>query len=132
MSELTIGMTNEIQSKTDEEMLAVNVGSGTLKVLATPAVAALMEKAACEMVQPYLGEGITTVGTMISLDHISATPGGADIRAVAILTDAADRKYTFELEAYDNAGLIAKGKHERFAVKIDRFMEKTQKKISQA
>ena len=83
MNNLTTGMTNEVKAKADEKRLAVNMGSGTLRVLATPAVAALMEKAACELVQPYLPEGITSVGTAISIDHISATPCGAEIRAVA-------------------------------------------------
>lgn len=129
MNKLESGMTNEVNAPADEEKLAVNVGSGTLRVLATPAVAALMEKAACELVQPYLSEGVTTVGTMISIDHISATPCGAQVKAVARLTDIADRKYSFDLEAYDNAGLIARGKHERFAVKTERFMEKTEGKL---
>ncbi len=129
MSELISGMTNKVAAKVDEEKLAVNVGSGTLRVLATPAVAALMEKAACELVQPYLSEGITTVGTMISIDHISATPFGAEITAEAKLVDIVDRKFTFELTAYDHAGVIAKGKHERFSVKANRLMEKTENKM---
>ncbi len=130
MSELIPGITNEVSAEADESRLAVNVGSGTLRVLATPAVAALMEQAACELVQPYLPEGITTVGTQICIDHISATPCKAKIRAVAKLIDITDRKYTFELEAYDDAGLIAKGTHTRFAVKAGRFMEKTESKLS--
>ena len=131
MNNLTTGMTNEVKAKADEKRLAVNMGSGTLRVLATPAVAALMEKAACELVQPYLPEGITSVGTAMSMDHLSATPCGAEIRAVAKLTEILDRKYCFDLEAYDNAGMIAKGTHTRFAVKTDRFMEKTEAKLSE-
>lgn len=129
MNELISGITNEVTAVADESRLAVNVGSGTLRVLATPAVAALMEKAACELVQPYLAEGITTVGTEISIEHISASPCTAQIRAVAKLIENDDRKYIFELEAYDNAGLIARGRHTRFAVKAERFMEKTESKI---
>ncbi len=129
MNDISIGITKEIRVNVDESMLAVNVGSGTLEVLATPVVAALMEKAACELVQPFLPEGITTVGTMISIDHISSTPLGAEITALAKLTDITDRKYTFELTARDNAGVIATGKHERFTVKAERFMEKTAAKL---
>ncbi len=129
MNDITTGIVKEISANVDEAMLAVNVGSGTLEVLATPVVAALMEKAACELVQPYLPEGITTVGTMISINHISASSLGAEIIAEARLTDIADRKYTFELTARDNAGVIATGKHERFTVKSQRFMEKTNAKL---
>lgn len=129
MSEINIGTVNTVTVNVDSEMLAVSVGSGTLEVLATPTVAALMEKAACELVQPYLAEGITTVGTMISINHISATPVGAEVTAEAKLVDIADRKYTFELTAKDNSGVIATGKHERFSVKSERFMEKTNAKL---
>lgn len=129
MNELKTGMKNEVQSIADESKLAVNVGSGTLRVLSTPSVAVLMEKAAFEMVQPSLPEGITTVGTMISIEHISATPFNGVFRAAAVLTDISDRKYCFELEAYDEAGLIAKGRHERVSVKSERFVEKAENKL---
>ncbi len=120
----------EISVNVEKSMLAVNVGSGNLEVLATPAVAALMEKAAFELIQSYLPEGITTVGTTISINHMSASPLGAKIFAEAKLVDIADRKYTFELTARDDAGIIATGKHERFAVKSGRFMEKTNSKLN--
>ncbi len=124
MSNLTIGTTKEVQAVADESRLAVNVGSGTLRVLATPSVAALMEQAACELVQPFMAEGITTVGTMITIQHIRATAFNVPVKAVATLTDVTDRKYSFTVEAYDMDGLIAKGTHERFSVNIERFMSK--------
>ncbi len=130
MNEITTGIVKEISVNVEKSMLAVNVGSGTLEVLATPVVAALMERAACELIQPYLPEGITTVGTMISVNHMSATPLGARVTAEARLTDIADRKYTFELTARDDAGFIATGKHERFTVKSERFIEKTNAKLN--
>lgn len=123
------GTTLTVSEKVTEKLLAVNVGSGGLDVLATPAVAALMEKAAFLLLEPDLPEGITTVGTSISIDHISASPLGAEITATAKLVEIDDRKYSFELSAEDNAGLIAKGTHTRFAVKSERFMEKTKAKI---
>ncbi len=129
MCELKPGMTNSVSEKVSEDKTAVRVGSGGLAVLATPAVAALAERAAFELLQPYLTQGVTTVGTMLRLDHISATPVGAEFTATAELTEIADRKYSFSFTVKDNAGLIAKGEHERFAVKIDRFMEKANKKI---
>ena len=68
--------------------------------------------------------------TMINIEHLKATPCGAEIRAEAVLIETEGRKYVFALEAYDSAGLIAKGTHERFAVKADRFMEKTEQRIT--
>lgn len=130
MCELKTGMTNTVTEKVSNENTAVSVGSGGLPVLATPSVAALAEKAAYELLQPYLAQGITTVGTMLRLEHISATPVGAEFSATAELTDITDRKYTFTFTVRDNAGVIAKGEHERFAVKADRFVEKTNAKLS--
>ena len=110
-------------------MTAQAVGSGSLAVLATPVVAAWMEKAACEVLAPYLEKGLTTVGTMIEVEHLSATPVGMAVTVKAILTAWEDRKYTFVMTAEDNDGLIAKGQHERFLVKEGRFVEKTYQKL---
>lgn len=124
------GTEKTVFSKVDETNVASTVGSGTLDVFATPSVAALMERAASELLGEYLEEGITSVGTMISIEHISASPIGADITAKAVLTCIDGRKYSFDISAYDNAGLIARGKHERFTVKIDSFMKKAQEKTA--
>ena len=90
MNDIKTGIVNKITITVEPSMLAVNVGSGTLEVLATPTVAALMERAACELIQPYLPEGITTVGTMITINHLSSTPLGAEVTAEAKLTDTAE------------------------------------------
>lgn len=130
MSELKTGMEYTVKAKVEKSLLASAMGSGSLDVYATPAVVALMEKAATELVQGSLNDGITTVGTMISIEHISATPLGAEVTATAILTAVDGRKYCFDVTASDNAGLIAKGKHERFSVKSESFMKKTNSKIN--
>lgn len=124
MSELITGTENTIKAIVTDDRLAVNVGSGGLEVLATPALAALLEKAAFEMLETHLAEGITTVGTKLVIEHTRATAAGAEITATAKLVDISDRKYTFELSARDSIGEIAHGTHERFAVKTARFMEK--------
>ena len=129
MEKLNIGIENTVSAKVNETNTALAMGSGGLKVLATPAVSALMEKAAFELIQPYLDEGITTVGTLISLEHISASPIGADITAKAVLTSFEGRKFCFDISAFDNAELIAQGKHERFSVKTESFMKRTDAKI---
>ena len=129
MTELKIGMEYTVSAKVTPSNTALAMQSGTLEVFATPAVSALMEKAAFQLVQPSLDEGITTVGTMIFREHVSASPIGADITAKAVLTDMNGRKFCFDIFAYDNAGLIAQGKHERFSVKIEKFMQKTNSKI---
>lgn len=104
------------------------MGSGDLEVYATPAMAALMEKAAYKTVLPYLDENEATVGTMLSIEHLSATPMGMQVKATATLTEVNGRALKFTVEAHDETGLIGKGTHERFVVGAERFMQKTNAK----
>lgn len=111
--------------------LATEVGSGSVDVLATPAVAALMEGAAADLAQSLLEEPFTTVGTKLSLEHLAPTPLGAEVTATAALTAVNGRVYEFSIEAHDNAGLIAKGTHERVSVKRDSFPQKARARLEQ-
>ena len=116
--------------KVEEENLACAMGSGSLMVLATPAVVALMENAAAELAQNELGnDELTTVGTMISIEHTSPTPVAADVTAKAILTKVEGRMFYFDIEAYDKKGLIAKGTHTSVSVKADKFQAKADGKF---
>ncbi len=107
-----------------EEMTAQAVRSGSLRVLATPVIAAWMEEASTEAIRSLLPEGITTVGTRLELDHVSPTPVGARVRVESRLVKTEGRKYTFEVTAEDENGVCAKGTHIRYAVKIEPFLKK--------
>ena len=131
MEHPAIGAEATVRLTVDTARTALAMGSGSLPVLATHAVVALMEQAACRVLENTLEPGITTVGTLIRVEHLSATPVGAAVTAKAVLTQTDGRKYCFDVEAYDSAGLIAKGTHERFSVKSERFMEKTNQKLTQ-
>ncbi len=116
--------------KVEEENLACAMGSGSLMVLATPAVVALMENAAAELAQLELdNEELTTVGTMISIEHTSPTPMGAEVTATAKLTKTDGRMFYFEVSATDKKGEIAKGTHTRVSVKADKFQMKADGKF---
>ena len=104
------------------------VGSGVLPVFSTPSLAALMEAAACDALRGALEEGVTTVGTQIHVQHLSATPVGMRVWAEATLTEQSGREYAFDITAFDEAGVIGRASHRRAAVKTARFMEKTQAK----
>lgn len=113
----------------DASKTARVMGSGSLDVYATPALVALMEHAACEALSGVLEDGVTTVGTQMNVSHLAATPVGMEVWAEATLTAQEGRAYTFAIEAYDAAGLIGKAEHQRFAVKVDKFMAKTNAKL---
>lgn len=125
---MEIGTTHEVKINVDREVTAAKVKSGALEVFATPSMVALMEQAAAELCQDDLPEGCTSVGTALNIEHLAATVCGVEVRAVATLTATDGRRYDFNVEAYDNAGLIGKGTHTRFSVKVERFLEKAQQR----
>ncbi len=112
-----------------ETNTASAVGSGSLNVYATPAMLALMEKAACLAIVPLLNDGETTVGTNLNVNHIAATPVGMSVSATAELIERDGRKFSFKVTASDESGIIGEGTHERFCVISQRFTEKTYSKL---
>lgn len=106
-------------------MLACNVGSGDMEVLATPVMLALMENAAMTAVAPSLPEDSTTVGGHISSSHLMPTPCGETVTATAVLTVVNGNRLTFHVSAHDSRGnLLGEGEHLRFVVNRDRFLAK--------
>ena len=108
------GIKNEIELTVTEEMTAERVGSGLLPVYATPEMIAQMEKAASTSVEPYLEEGQGTVGTKV--------------RVESELVEVDRRKLVFDVKAYDEAGIIGRGTHERFIIDNEKFLGKAEAK----
>ena len=126
---IEIGTKGFADALVEQEDTAKVVGSGDLLVYATPCMVALMEGAACESIAPFLAEGESSVGTMMQVNHISATPVGMEVRAESEVTAVEGRKVTFSIKAFDEAGEIGNAVHERFIIKADRFLEKTYDKL---
>ena len=127
---LEAGIKGTQEVKVTEENTALTMGSGTLKVFATPSMIALMEKTAWQSVAPHLEEGSGTVGTQLNVSHLAATPLGMTVRCGSELTEVDGRKLVFKVAAYDNAGLIGEGTHERFIVKNEKFQAKADSKAN--
>ncbi|EKQ56877.1 MULTISPECIES: thioesterase family protein [unclassified Clostridium] len=108
--------------------LAIKIGSGDLEVYATPAMIALMENAAKSLVVNEIPNEFTTVGIEINVKHIKSSRIGANIECKATLVKVDGMKLFFEVEAYDDNGIIGKGTHTRYIVNINDFMEKTKNK----
>ena len=106
------------------------LGSGTLLVLATPRMIALMEECAYKCIGESLETGSTSVGTLMNVKHLSATPVGMEVSATAEVTEIDGRRVAFKVEAYDEAGMIGEGVHERFIVFEEKFVSKTYAKLS--
>jgi predicted thioesterase len=98
--------------------------SGSVDVLGTPRVVALVEEASCRAIEPELGDGSTTVGMRVQLDHLQPTPVGAEVVAEAVLDRIEGRRLTFTVSVADERGLVAAGKVTRVIVDRERFMNK--------
>ena len=89
---------------------------------------ALMENVCAESVQGYLPEGSGTVGISLDIKHTAATPVGMEVRCESELTEIDRRRLVFSVVAYDAAGEIGRGTHERFIIDNARFMDKVNAK----
>lgn len=118
------GLKHQSVMVVNEGNTAEFIGSGDMAVLATPAMVALMENAAMMAVALHLGEGETTVGSMISTSHLKPSKVGRSISAIAELTEVEGRKLVFKISAYDGDTLIGEGDHVRYVVNRDKFLAK--------
>ena len=110
------------------EMSAARVGSGLVDVFATPMLVALVEQTCYESVLPHLDEGQGTVGTLVNVSHLSATPIGKRVWCDSELTEVDRRRLVFCVKAYDDNGVIGEGTHERFVIDTAKFMDKLKAK----
>ena len=123
------GIKGTLESIVTKENTAKVMGSGELDVYATPAMIALMEETAYKSVASELDAGSGSVGTLMNVKHVAASPVGMKITCQSELESVEGRKLTFKVEAYDEAGLIGEGTHERFIIVNSKFQEKADKKL---
>ncbi len=126
---MEIGIKGSKTITVTEEMTAEKIGSGMLPVYASPCMMAEMENVASLSVQNELEEGSGTVGIKMNVDHVSATPVGMQVRIETELTEIDRKRLVFKVEAYDEAGLIGQGLHERFIIQNEKFLAKAESKL---
>lgn len=123
---IEIGLKGRAEADVTPQNTAQAVGSGLVPVFATPYMIALMENAAANAIQPGLGPDEGSVGTHLNVSHDAATPIGMKVWADAEVIAVEGRKVTFAVSAFDGAGEIGKGTHERFIIKTERFLARAQ------
>ena len=123
------GLVNAAETLVTKENTALALGSGSLKVFATPAMIRLIEVAAAELVDKNLPPEITSVGIAINVKHTAPTPLGMKVRAEVKIISVDGRKIIFEVAAFDERGEIGRGSHERFIVNREKFQAKADAKI---
>ena len=126
---MEVGICGKQTITVTEAMTAKAMGSGELPVLATPAVAALVEKTCWQAIAPELELGMTTVGTSLQLAHTAPTPIGMVVQCDCEVLEVTDRRVRFGFRVYDDVTEVAGAEHERYLVDAERFLKKAESKI---
>lgn len=129
METLKPGLRGSAELVVGEEHTAPRVGSGRVHVLATPVMINLIEAAALEAVEKLLPPGHQSLGTLLTVRHIAATPVGMRVTASAEVTGVEGRTIRFRVEARDERELIGDGTHERVVVNVAKFDQRVQRKL---
>ena len=127
---IELGLKGRSETVVTSANTADTVGSGLLPVFSTPYMIALMENAASTSLLPYLAEGEGSVGIHLDVSHDAATPMGMKVWAESEVIAVEGKKITFAVSAYDEAGLIGKGTHQRFIIQSERVLAKAQGKLA--
>jgi predicted thioesterase len=130
MDALKPGLRGRAELLVGEEHTAPRVGSGRVHVLATPVMINLFEAAALDAVERLLPAGRQSLGTVLNVRHIAATPVGMRVVATAEVTGVEGRTIRFRVEAHDEKDLIGDGTHERVVVHVAKFDERVQRKLA--
>lgn len=123
---LEIGLRGEAALVVGENETAAKFGAGGVRVLATPVMIGMMENAAWRAVEDALPQGETTVGTLVNVRHLAATPVGERVTATAELVEIDGRRLVFRVSAYDEHRQIGEGTHERARVSLERFLARVE------
>lgn len=126
---MEIGIIGKQEIIVTEEKTAKAMSSGELNVFATPAMIALMENTAYTSIADQLEPGQGTVGTLMNVKHVAATPVGMKVTCETKLIEIDRRRLVFEVKASDEAGLIGEGVHERFIVDNAKFQSRADAKL---
>ena len=121
---LSTGLKGHLEQTVTEEVTADRIGSGLVKVFATPMMIALVEQTCNESVTPFLEPGQGTVGTHVDVSHCAATPVGMKVWCDSELIEVDRRRLVFSVKAFDECGLIGEGRHERFIIDSEKFQAK--------
>jgi fluoroacetyl-CoA thioesterase len=128
-AQLKPGSVGQAELVVRDEHTAPRVGSGLVHVLATPVMINLFEAAALDAVDQHLPTGYQSLGTVLNVRHIAATPVGMKVRATAEILRVEGRTVFLKVEAKDEQDLIGDGLHERVVVNVEKFSQRVKAKL---
>ena len=129
LSKIKPGAQGRAEITVGAEHTAPRVGSGMVHVLATPVMINLIEAAALDAIERFLPPGYQSLGTVLHVRHIAATPVGMKAVATVVVERVAERTVYFRVEARDEKDLVGDGTHERVVVNVEKFAARVQRKL---
>lgn len=130
LSKLKPGVSGRSELIVGDEHTAPRIGSGLVRVLATPVMINLMEAAALDAAERLLPDGHQSLGIRLDVEHVAATPVGMKVQARAELVSIDGRRMIFRVEAHDEHERIGGGTHERVVVNVGRFDRRVGAKLA--
>lgn len=122
------GMNLELTFHVEEAHTAAHIGSGSLRVLATPTMITFMEKTSHQLVAQYLPAGYSSVGSVVNVRHLAPTPEGDMVRVRSEVLAVEGARVNFRVEAWDSMEKIGEGDHQRVAIDEARFFKRVSSK----
>lgn len=125
---IAVGITGEQSVIVTPELTIRSIDNRLPSVFATPAMINFMEITAAKAIEPYVPEGWISVGVLVNIRHLAATPEGATVRVRATVTQVKDKRITFAVDAYDHVEKVGEGIHVRTLVEMAKFHRRVQQK----
>jgi fluoroacetyl-CoA thioesterase len=125
------GMSKEEYFQVEEEHLALHIGSGSVRVLATPWMIAFMERISHKLLSENLAEDYSSVGVSVDVQHIAPTPIGSTVKVRTEIAEVQGSLILFQINAWDEHEHIGKGQHNRAIINLERFLNRVAAKIKQ-
>ena len=125
---ISVGMKHENTFRVDEQYTAFHIGSGALRVLATPSMISFMERTSHQLLSRCLPEGYSSVGTVVEVRHLAPTPLDWTVRVTSEVVEVEGRKVTLAVEAWDEQEKVGEGRHQRVVIDLNRFLARVEAK----
>jgi predicted thioesterase len=128
LSELSAGESYTLDSLVEEKYCTTR---GAYQIFSTPDLVLLVEAAGIELLDRFIGEGQSSVGSKIDIAHSAPTLLGQRVSITATVSLVDRRRVVFDIEGKDDANdTIVTGTHERFVVDLDKFSGRLAEKAS--
>ncbi len=128
---IKVGLKTEAKQEVTPELTATHIGSGSLSVYATPAMAALVEHTCASLLSELLPEGQTSVGVEIHLRHLAPTPVNNVVHIRVEVVSIAENLVSFTAQIFDEMELVGEAEHRRAVIDSDRFLKRVDRKVSE-